>query len=103
MTQNITTYYIPQNINISKGKIYDLYYSKVTNLDLSSITNPQNLTINGILQPNKQVITETTQSSTSQITMSPEEYTELLSLADTTTKLYNQSQRLIKKLTKERN
>lgn len=103
MTQNITTYYIPQNLNISKGKIYNMYLNKVTNLDLSQIITPKDVTLNGILQPNKQVLTEQQPTtSTNTITLSKEDYTELLSLADNTTKLYNQSQELVKKLTKGR-
>lgn len=103
MTQNITKYYIPQNLNISKGKIYNMYLNKVTNLDLSQIITPKDVTLNGILQPNKQVLTEQqSTTSTNTITLSKEDYTELLSLADNTTKLYNQSQELVKKLTKGR-
>lgn len=103
MTQNITTYYIPQNLNISKGKIYNMYLNKVTNLDLSQIITPKDVTLNGILQPNKQALTEQqSNTSTNTINLSKEDYTELLSLADNTTKLYNQSQELIKKLTKGR-
>lgn len=103
MTQNITKYYIPQNLNISKGKIYNMYLNKVTNLDLSQIITPKDVTLNGILQPNKQVLTEQQPTtSTNTITLSKEDYTELLSLADNTTKLYNQSQELVKKLTKGR-
>lgn len=103
MTQNITKYYIPQNLNISKGKIYNMYLNKVTNLDLSQIITPKDVTLNGILQPNKQTLTEQqSTTSTNTINLSKEDYTELLSLADNTTKLYNQSQELIKKLTKGR-
>lgn len=103
MTQNITKYYIPQNLNISKGKIYNMYLNKVTNLDLSQIITPKDVTLNGILQPNKQALTEQqSNTSTNTINLSKEDYTELLSLADNTTKLYNQSQELIKKLTKGR-
>lgn len=101
MTQNITTYYIPQNLNITKGKIYELYYSKVSNLDLTSIIEQKNISLNGMLQPNKQIV-EPAPSANNPITISPEEYNELLSLVDNTTKLYNQSRELVKKLTKGR-
>lgn len=101
MTQTINTYYIPQNLNIPKGKIYCLYINKVTNLDLSSIIQKKDVTLNGILQPNKEVAP--TKPLTSTIPLSEEDYTSILSLADTSTKLYNQSQELVKKLTKGRN
>ena len=32
MNQNIITYYIPQNLNITKGRIYNLYINKIKNL-----------------------------------------------------------------------
>ena len=99
MTQTINTYYIPQNLNITKGKIYCLYINKVTNLDLGSIIPKKEVTLNGILQPNKEVI-PTKGSNT--IPLSEEDYTSILSLIDTSTKLYNQSQELVKKLTKGR-
>ena len=54
-----------------------------------------------MLQPNKQIV-EPAPSANNPITISPEEYNELLSLADNTTKLYNQSRELVKKLTKGR-
>lgn len=101
MTQTINTYYIPQNLNIPKGKIYCLYINKVTNLDLSSVIPKKDVTLNGILQPNKEVTP--TKPSTSTIPLSEEDYTRILSLIDTSTKLYNQSQELVKKLTKGRN
>lgn len=101
MTQTINTYYIPQNLNIPKGKIYCLYINKVTNLDLSSVIPKKDVTLNGILQPNKEVTP--TKPSTSTIPLSEEDYTRILSLIDTSTKLYNQSQELVKKITKGRN
>ena len=100
MTQTINTYYIPQNLNITKGKIYCFYMNKVTNLDLSSIIPSKDITLNGILQPNKEV---TAKPTTNIVQLSEEDYTSILSLADTSTKLYNQSQELVKKLTKGRN
>ena len=87
MTQNITTYYIPQNLNINKGKIYTLYLNKVTNLDLSSIITNNN--------QNKEEGTDT-------ITLSKDDYNKLLVLLDTSTKLYNQSQELVTKINKGR-
>lgn len=38
---NITTYYIPTNPNITSGQIYTLYINKNTNLDLTTIINDQ--------------------------------------------------------------
>lgn len=101
MTQNIVRYYLPQNPNVNQGKIYTLYLNKVTNLDLTSIIEKKDLTLNGILQPNKEVVPQTTMS-TNTMALTEEDYTSILSLADTSTKLYNQSQELIKKLTKGR-
>ncbi len=87
MTQNITTYYIPQNLNINKGKIYTLYLNKVTNLDLSSIITNNN---------------QTKEKATDTITLSKDDYNKLLVLLDTSTKLYNQSQELVTKINKGR-
>ena len=85
MTQSITTYYIPQNLNIKKGKIYTLYLNKNTNLDLTSIINS-----------NKSSIQQHT------ITLNKDEYNKLLMLIDTSTKLYSQSQELARKINKGR-
>lgn len=101
MTQNIVRYYLPQNPNISKGKIYTLYLNKATNLDLTSIMPKKDLTMNVLLQPNKEAVSQQP-LSTSTMTLTEEDYTKILSLADTSTKLYNQSQELIKKITKGR-
>ena len=49
MNNNITTYYIPNNPNITKGIIYTLYLNNNKNLDLSSIINKENITVNTIL------------------------------------------------------
>lgn len=96
MTQSIITYYIPQNLHIIKGKIYNLYINKVKNLDLSSIIPKKdpdlmNFTPQSLPTPNNN------------ISLSEEDYKEIISLADASIKLYNQSQNIIKKLTKERN
>ena len=85
MIQNITTYYIPQNLNVKKGKIYALYLNKNTNLDLSSITNNK-----------KEQIQQNT------ITLTKDDYNKLLLLIDTSTKLYSQSQELARKINKGR-
>ena len=85
MTQSITTYYIPQNLNIKKGKIYTLYLNKNTNLDLTSIINS-----------NKSSVQQHT------ITLNKDEYNKLLMLIDTSTKLYSQSQELARKINKGR-
>ena len=49
MNNNITTYYIPNNPNVDKGLIYTLYLNNNKNLDLSSIINKENTTVNTIL------------------------------------------------------
>ena len=49
MNNNITTYYIPNNPNVDKGLIYTLYLNNNKNLDLSSIINKDNITVNTIL------------------------------------------------------
>lgn len=81
MTQNIISYYIPQNLNITKGKIYNLYVNKVKNLDLSSIIQNNN---------------------SKNILLTEEDYNAIISIANISTKLYTQSQNIIKKLSKER-
>ena len=81
MTQKITTYYIPQNLNISKGKIYTLYLNKITNLDISSIINKSN-------QNNKNDQLEET------ITLSKDEYLNLINIINTFKKIYNESIKL---------
>ncbi|MBR3161199.1 MAG: hypothetical protein IKF19_00515 [Bacilli bacterium] len=80
MTQNVTTYYIPQNLNIRKGKIYTLYLNKITNLDLSGI------------------ITNDSLRKKDEITLTKDDYNKLLLLLDTSIKLYNQSQDLVAKI-----
>ena len=79
MNQTITSYYLPQNLHINKGKIYTLYLNKVTNLDLSSITNKDN-----------------------NIIINKEDYNKLLSILNTFTTLYTQSQELTTKISKGR-
>lgn len=75
MTNEIMTYYIPKNPNISKGPIYTLYLNHNTNLDLSPILNLQTLTLNNVINsPNGPI------EQTSQITISKEDYTKLLEL-----------------------
>ena len=88
MTQNIITYYIPQNLNITKGKIYNLYINKIKNLDLSSIIEK------------KPIINNKKEEKT--ITISESDYSNLITLATNTTKLYNQSNEIIRKLINER-
>lgn len=75
MTNQIMTYYIPNNPNIPKGHIYTFYLNHNTNLDLSAILNTQTITLNNVVQSAKGVVTET-----SQITISKEDYTRLLEL-----------------------
>ena len=96
MTQSIITYYIPQNLQINKGKIYTLYINKIKNLDLSSIITKK---IPDIMNFTPQPLPQ----KNNNISLTEEDYNEILSLIDTSIKLYNQSQNIIKKLTKERN
>ena len=84
MNQNIITYYIPQNLNITKGKIYNLYINKIKNLDLSSIVPSINKAKEKI------------------ITITENDLKEILEISNTQATLYNKSQELIKKITKER-
>lgn len=122
MTNQIMTYYIPNNPNIPKGHIYTLYLNNNTNLDLSSILNTQTITLNSIIDP-----TKPSSKETNQIIISKEDYTRLLELNNiayqlsnkrtvdiqrfiqeetkTTTelsKINTERQQLIKKLTKEK-
>lgn len=75
MTNQVMTYYIPNNPNIQKGQIYTLYLNHNSNLDLSSILNLQTITLNSISQSSKGPVQET-----SQIIISKEDYTKLLEL-----------------------
>ena len=81
MTQNIITYYAPQNLNITEGKIYNLYINKIKNLDLSNI----------ITLPKEE-----------QITITKTDLNNILDLSNNTAKLYNKSLEIVKKITKGR-
>lgn len=84
MTNEIMTYYIPNNPNIPKGHIYTLYINHNTNLDLSSILNLQTLTLNNVIEtPNGQV------QQTIGVTISKEDYTKLLELNNSIFNLTN--------------
>ncbi len=85
MVQNIITYYIPQNNNVTSGRIYNLYLNKITNLDLSSVITATNLDNH----PNC-------------ITLSQVDYEELINLVNKTSELNNQVQMLVKKLERGR-
>ena len=93
MTQSVNTYYIPQNLHIHKGKIYALYINKIKNLDLSTLI------------PKKEINNEqqTLLDKKNSIFISDSDYKEILSLIESTEKLYYKSQIIIKKLIKERN
>ena len=54
MNNKIKTYYIPTNPKIKKGPIYTLYINNNTNLDLSSISEDNNITLNNIINPFKE-------------------------------------------------
>lgn len=99
MTNNITTYYIPNNPKITKGTIYNLYLNKNTNLNLTSITDTKNISLNNIIKTNNQTITQT-----NNITISKEDYTKLLELNNKayqlTTKRTNNIQKFIQEETK---
>lgn len=85
MVQNIITYYIPQNNNVTSGRIYNLYLNKITNLDLGSVITAKNLDNH----PNC-------------ITLSQVDYEELINLVNKTSELNNQVQMLVKKLERGR-
>ena len=84
MTNNLMTYYIPNNPNIPKGHIYTLYLNHNTNLDLSSILNLQTITVNNVLPTSNGPVQET-----SQITISASDYTRLLELNNQAYQLTN--------------
>lgn len=75
MTQELMTYYIPNNPNIPKGHIYALYLNRNTNLDLSQILDLQTITVKNVQQSNMGPIEEI-----SQVTISKDDYTKLLEL-----------------------
>ena len=75
MTNQIMTYYIPNNPNIPKGHIYTFYLNNNTNLDLTSILNTQIITVNSVKSSPQGPIQDS-----SQITISQEDYTRLLEL-----------------------
>ena len=81
MVQNIITYYIPQNNNVTSGRIYNLYLNKITNLDLSSVITATNL-----------------DNQLNCITLSKVDYEKLINLVNKTSELNNQVQTLVKKL-----
>ena len=85
MNQKIITYYIPQNLNITKGKIYNLYINKIRNLDLSSIVPPK-----------------TNIAKEKLITITENDLKEILEISNNQAIIYNKSQELIKKITKGR-
>lgn len=85
MNQNIITYYIPQNLNITKGKIYNLYINKIKNLDLSSIVPPK-----------------TNIAKEKLITITENDLKEILEISNNQAIIYNKSQELIKKITRGR-
>lgn len=75
MTNQIMTYYIPNNPNIPKGHIYTFYLNNNTNLDLTSILHTQIITVNSVKSSPQGPIQDS-----SQITISKEDYTRLLEL-----------------------
>ena len=81
MVQNIITYYIPQNNNVTSGRIYNLYLNKITNLDLSSVITATNL-----------------DNQLNCITLSKVDYEKLINLVNKTSELNNQVKTLVKKL-----
>lgn len=85
MVQNIITYYIPQNNNVTSGRIYNLYLNKITNLDLSSVITATNL-----------------DNQLNCITLSKVDYEKLINLVNKTSELNNQVQMLVKKLERGR-
>ena len=85
MVKNIITYYIPQNNNVTSGRIYNLYLNKITNLDLSSVITATNL-----------------DNQLNCITLSKVDYEKLINLVNKTSELNNQVQTLVKKLERGR-
>jgi len=85
MVQNIITYYIPQNNNVTSGRIYNLYLNKITNLDLSSVITATNL-----------------DNQLNCITLSKVDYEKLINLVNKTSELNNQVKTLVKKLERGR-
>lgn len=78
MTNQINTYYIPENPNIPKGHIYTFYLNNNTNLELSSILNTQTISLSNIVDPT----IKTPPQQKEQITISKEDYTRLLELSN---------------------
>ncbi len=85
MTQNITKYYIPQNLNIQKGKIYTLYLNKITNLDLTSIVENELI---------KTSSSNTTNQQQKLISVTNDDYNIILKLIETSNILHSQTQEL---------
>lgn len=85
MTNQIKTYYIPENPNISKGNIYTFYLNNNTNLELSSILNTKTISLSSIVDP-----TLKSNPKIDQITISQEDYTRLLELNNIANQLSNQ-------------
>lgn len=85
MTQNVTTYYIPQNLHIKEGKIYTLYLNKITNLDLNSV-----------------ITSRSSNKSNDLMQISQDDFNKIMVLLDTSAKLYMQSQELATKIGKGR-
>ena len=74
MNNSIKIYDIPQNPHIQSGKIYSFYLNNNTNLDLSTILNPQPFQLNDLIQQN------ISSNQESLIIVSKEEYQKLLKL-----------------------
>lgn len=74
MNNSIKIYDIPQNPHIQSGKIYTFYLNNNTNLDLSTILNPQPFLLNDLIQQN------ISSNQESPIIVSKEEYQKLLKL-----------------------
>lgn len=74
MNSQTKIYYIPQNPHIPSGKIYTFYLNNNTNLDLSTILNPQPFQLNDLIQQN------ISSNQESPIIVSKEEYQKLLEL-----------------------
>lgn len=74
MNNSIKIYDIPQNPHIQSGKIYTFYLNNNTNLDLSTILNPQPFQLNDLIQQN------ISSNQESPIIVSKEEYQKLLKL-----------------------
>lgn len=112
MNNQVKTYYLPNNPNISKGHIYTMYLNNNTNLDLSSIvtmqTPPQKLEQSSIVLSKEDYIrllelSDLAHHLTAERTINIQKFIgEETKLATELSKINLEREQMIKKLTKER-